>query len=255
MWSSTNQRIKALMSARAREKDRLTRPIHVRRADVSLNFRDERDFLVQVPARVLLNDLTPAGFCVYAVTGLNPNAEITVEIEHPKHFRLTAKVVWCQYQSSSMRVLTSESFRYRVGLALIWTDTALEEEFRKYCEELDGLYVNKKALFLEEAFKTAPETSKDAESAATANAGAAKDPNDVPAPTESDEGGAPSEEKVAAEMAAAAAAEVAAQALKDANPPAAAAPTSDTSAADVLNALKDIDSGTPAAATDEKKAA
>lgn len=252
MWSSTNQRIKALMSARAREKDRLTRPIHVRRADVSLNFRDERDFLVEVPARVLLNDLTPAGFCVYAVTGLNPNAQITVEIEHPKHFRLTAKVVWCQYQSSSMRVLTPEAFRYRVGIALIWTDTALEEEFRKYCEELEGLYVNKKALFLVEAFKNAtPGPSAEATAEPT------KDPNDVPAPTESDEGGAPSEEKVAAEMAAAAAAEVAANALKNANPetPAPVAGAGDTSAADVLNALKDIDPGTPAAATDEKKAA
>lgn len=217
MWSSTNQRIKALMSARAREKDRLTRPIHVRRADVSLSFRDERDFLVGVPARVLLNDLTPAGFCVYAVTGLNPNAEITVEIEHPKHFRLSAKVVWCQYQSSSMRVLTPEAYRYRVGLALIWKDAAHEEEFRKYCGELEGLYVNKKALFLEEAFQTpAPEVKEVA-------AAPAEVANEVPPPTESDEGGAPSEEKVAAEMAAAAAAEVATQALKDANPPATAA--------------------------------
>jgi hypothetical protein len=56
-------------------------------------------------------------------------------------------------------------------------------------------------------------------------------------------------------MAAAAAAEVAAQALQAANPetpPPASATPSDTSAADVLNALKDIDPGVPAA---EKKAA
>src|SRR4051812_40635819 len=110
MWSSTNQRIKALMSARARERDRLTLPIHVRRADVALSFRDENDFLVEVPARALLNDLTPAGFCAYAVTGLNPNSEIAVEIEHPKHFRLLAKVVWSQYQPSSSHVLAPQSF-------------------------------------------------------------------------------------------------------------------------------------------------
>jgi hypothetical protein len=246
MWSSTNQRIKALMSARAREKDRLTRPIHVRRADVALTFRDASDFLVEVTAHVLLNDLTPAGFFAYAVTGLNPNSEINVEIEHPKHFRLLAKVVWSQYQPSSAHVLTPQSFPYRVGLALIWTDAAQEAEFTKYCAELDGLYVNKKALFLEEAFKKKPEAMTDTVAAV------AKDPNEIPAPVESDEGGAPSEEKVAAEMAAAAAAEIATQALKTANPEVPAPATADTSAADVLNALKDFDPGTP---IDEKKAA
>lgn len=236
------------MSARAREKDRLTRPIHVRRADVALSFRDDNDFGVEVPARALLNDLTPAGFCVYAVTGLNPNAEITVEIEHPLHFRLSAKVVWCQYQPSSSHVITAQPFPYRIGLALIWKDAALEAEFKKYCTDLDGLYVNKKALFLEEAFKaTSPEAA-----APSGPAVAAKDPLDVPPPPESDEGGAPSEEKVAAEMAAAAAAEVAAQAMKAANPePTATAPAGgEPSAADVLNALKDSDPATP-----EKKAA
>ncbi len=235
------------MSARAREKDRLTRPIHVRRADVALSFRDDRDFLVEVAARALLNDFTPAGFCAYAVTGLNPNSEITVEIEHPKHFRLTAKVVWNQYQPSSSHVLTPQSYPYRIGLALIWQDAAQEAEFTKYCAELDDLYVNKKALFLEEAFK------HQATAATAAPANAPAEPGDVPAPVESDEGGAPSEDKVAAEMAAATAAEIASQALKTANPETPAAISTGTSAADVLNALKDIDVGMPAA--EEKKAA
>ena len=237
------------MSARAREKDRLTRPIHVRRADVALSFRDDRDFLVEVLSRALLNDLTPSGFCVYAETGLNPNAEITAEIEHPKRFRLTAKVVWCQYQPSSSHVITDRSFPYRIGLALIWKNAEAEEAFKKYCAELENLYVNKKALFLEEAFK-------EGGSVPTPEAVAAATAVDVPAPTESDEGGAPSEEKVAAEMAAAAAADIAAKALSAANPApaeAAAPPAGESSAADVLNALKDIDPGVPA--SDEKKAA
>jgi hypothetical protein len=259
MWSSTNQRIKALMSARAREKDRLSRPIHVRRADVRITFRDADDFLVETPARVMLNDLRPAGFVVYATTALNPNSEVTVEVEHPKHFRLSARVLYSQYQPSSAHVLSTQSFPYLIGVILIWKDQALEEAFTKYCAELEDLYVNKKALFLKEVF-----SSKPAETAATpeAAAAAAKDPNDVPPPTESDEAGPPSDEKVAAEMAA----DVAAKAMEAANPapaPAAAPGAPETSAADVLNALKDIDPGTPAAdaktpapaAEDEKKAA
>lgn len=224
------------MSARAREKDRLTRPIHVRRADVALSFRDDNDFLVEVPSRALLNDLTPAGFCVYAVTGLNPNSEISLEIEYPKRFRLEAKVVWCQYQPSSSHVITPQPFPYRIGLALIWKDSATETEFKKYCAELESLYVNKKALFLEEAFKSGTHGES-----FTPEAAAAATAVDVPAPVESDEGGAPSDEKVAAEMAAAAAAEVAAAALKAANPEPQSTPEAEQSAMDVLNALKDID--------------
>jgi hypothetical protein len=244
MWSSTNQRIKALMSARAREKDRLTRPIHVRRADVIISFRTDDDFLVNIPARALLNDFTPSGFTAYATTALNPNTEVNLEIEHPRHFRLKAKVVWSQYQPSSTHVLTENSYSYRIGLALIWKDAALEEEFKKFCGNLEELYVNAKALFLEEALKGDAMPAATSEGAAVA----AKDPLDVPPPTESDEAGPPSEEQVAAEMAAAKAAEVASEALKAANPeaPEAAAPgAGETSAADVLNALKDVEDPAP----------
>lgn len=239
MWSSTNQRVKALMSAKGREKDRLTRPIHVRRTDLVLNFRSDDGFLIEIPARALLNDLTPDGFSAYAVTSLTPNVELSIEMAHPKHFRLTAKVVWCQYQPSSTHVLTTETYPYRVGLALMWKDSAVEAEFKKFCEELGDLYVNKKGLFIEEAFVT-PDLPTPTVAASSAEANAV----DVPAPKESDEGAAPSDEQVAAEMAATKAADVATEALKAANTQAAPTPTPTAegeSTSSVLDALKDID--------------
>jgi hypothetical protein len=257
MWSSTNQRIKALMSARQRERERLTRPIHVRRADIKLSFRNDEGFLVEVPARALLNDFTPAGFSIYAVSRLTPNVELTVELDHPKHFRLIGKVVWCQYQPSSSHVLTAPTYPYRVGLAFIWKDTALEEEFNKFCAELTELYVNKKGLFIEENFVSAAPPVDPAVAAELA-----KDPNDVPSPKESDEGGAPTEEKVA-EAAATAAADAPPVAAPAADAPAAAAETPVVAAApaapvgetaSVLDALKEVDPGAPTPA-EEKKAA
>lgn len=237
MWSSTNQRIKALISARAREKDRLTRPIHVRRADAVFSFRNAEDFLIQIPGRILLNDLNSYGFFAYAGTPLNPNSELTVEIEHPKRFRLSAKVVWCQYQPSSSHILTAQAFPYRIGIALIWKKPELEAEFKKYCEDLSGLYVNAKALFLEEAFKTDPDSEPKETVAASAPL------PEVPPPTESDEGGAPSDEKIAEEAAAAVAAEVAAEVASKALDAANSVPTQPNvetpSASEVLNTLKE----------------
>lgn len=237
MWSSTNQRIKALISAKNRERERLTRPIHVRRADLVLSFRSDDGFLIEIPARSLLNDLTPAGFCAYAVTSLTPNVELTIEMQHPKHFLLTAKVVWCQYQPSSSHVLTTQTYPYRVGLALHWKEPEIEAEFKKFCEQLGELYVNKKGLFIEEAFETA--SASEAPLAATSGSDALV--IDVPAPKESDEGAAPSDEQVAAEMAAAKAAEVAADALKAANATTPVSTPEADSAASVLDALKDLD--------------
>lgn len=250
MWSSTNQRIKALMSARQREKDRLSRPIHVRRADIRLTFRNDEDFLVEIPARALLNDFTPHGFSLYAVDRLAPNVELSIEISHPKHFRLTGKVVWCQYQPSSTHVLTTQVYPYRVGLAFIWKDQALEADFKKFCAELADLYVNKKGLFIEENFISAPPTVEASESAP------AKDPLDVPPPTESDEAGPPSEEQVKAEMEAAKTAEAkAAEGVAATADAALASQASATgtpaaggeSAAAVLDALKDVDPATASA--------
>lgn len=152
MWSSTNQRIKALMSARQREKERLTRPIYVRRTDLTLSFRTDDDALVEICARALLNDLTPARFCVYAATSLNSNVEISLQIDHPKVFKLKAKVLWSQYQVSSAHVITTQNFPYRMKLSLVWKDPAQEEEFKNFCAELSELYVSKEGLFIEESF-------------------------------------------------------------------------------------------------------
>ena len=241
MWSSTNQRIKALMSARAREKDRLTRPIHVRRADVQISYRADDGFLVEVPARGLLNDFSEDGFCVYATSHLNPNVEVMIEIQHPKHYLLNAKIVWCQYQPSSSHVLTAKPYPYRVGLALIFKDAKHAADFKNYCDQLGNLYVNAQALALESAFQNSP-----ASEATVQTAAAVSGVSEVPAPTESDEGAAPSDDRGAAEMAAATAAEIAATAMKKANPDALVPPNAvsspaevETSAAAILDALKD----------------
>lgn len=175
MWSSTNQRIKALMSARQREKERLTRPIYVRRTDLVLSFSADDGVLVEIAARALLNDLTPEGFCIYAATSLNSNVEISLQIDHPKRFKLKAKVLWSQYQASSSHVITTQNFPYRMKLSLLWKDSTQEEEFKTFCSVLDELYVSKEGLFIEEAFVSdSPVTVEAAQTMAT----------EAPAPTE-----------------------------------------------------------------------
>jgi hypothetical protein len=140
MWNGSNQRIKALMSARERERTRLTRPIRVERADIKLNYKHADGSAMDIPARALLNEFTTDGICLFTTTPLVPNLEISVAISHPKEFTIQAKVIWCQYQPSSSHVLTSQPFAYRVGLAFQFTDAAQVEVFQKFCAEMREKY-------------------------------------------------------------------------------------------------------------------
>jgi len=140
MWNGSSQRIKALMSARERERLRLTRPIRVERADITLHYQHSNGNAIDIPARALLNEFTPSGICLFTTATLVPNLEMSVVISHPKEFTILAKVVWCQYQPSSSHVLTSQPFAYRVGLAFHFSDASQEEAFKLFCEEMHEKY-------------------------------------------------------------------------------------------------------------------
>lgn len=140
MWNGSNQRIKALMSARERERLRLTRPIRVERADLNLNFKDADGSATDIQGRALLNEFETSGICLYTTMTLAPNLDLTLTISHPQTFTIQARVVWCQYQPSSSHVVTSKPYAYRVGLAFHFADAAQEEAFKKFCLEMKENY-------------------------------------------------------------------------------------------------------------------
>lgn len=144
MWSGSNQRIKALMSAREREKQRLSRPIHLMRANIRLVHKNESGTEIEVPARALLNEFSSSGICLFTMTPLTPNLEMVLELVHPQKFTLQARVIWCQYQPSSSHVLTSKPYAYRLGLAFRFEDAAQQESFKKFCTEMAERYAQAK---------------------------------------------------------------------------------------------------------------
>lgn len=128
------------MAAREREKQRLSRPIHIMRADIRLGYRSGSGTNVNVPARALLNEFTPSGICLYTTTPLTPNLDMILELNHPKKFTLKARVVWCQYQPSSNHVLTAKPYAYRLGLAFSFDTPEQADVFKKFCEEMTERY-------------------------------------------------------------------------------------------------------------------
>ena len=115
MWAGGSQRIKALMAAKGREAARLQLPIHANRADVKIIIVPEDGPHKEVAGRALLTDFKPRGIYLYATERLPANLEVIFEVHHPEYFRLVGKIIWCQYQPSSSRVITEQSYHYRVG--------------------------------------------------------------------------------------------------------------------------------------------
>lgn len=179
MWSGSNQRTKDLMRAREREKTRLSRPIHILRADIKLQFKDISGNSLEVKARALLNDFSNNGIVLYADHSLAPNLELNLVMEHPKSFQIQAKVIWCQYQTSSNHVITAQPFAYRIGIAFRFTDKAQEDAFKAFCSEMIAKYdeygnvVQPKKP--EEVTAATTTTTTDAPAAETQNAAAPKE--------------------------------------------------------------------------------
>ena len=147
MWTGGSQRIKALIAAKDRELARLSLPIHANRADVKIVLVTESGERKEIAARALLTDFKPKGTYIYSHERLPPNLEVLFEIEHPDSFRIVGKVIWCQYQPSSARVISEQSFQYRLGLGFHFLNPADENRFSDFCTRLQDGYVSPRVLF------------------------------------------------------------------------------------------------------------
>lgn len=114
---------------------RRSRPIHVDRTPVKLGFKLSSGESVEAQARVVLSGVTLDGVVLYCAEPLAPNTTVKLTIENPEKFEIDAKIVWCQYQDSSARILTPNSFPYRMGVAFGWEG---KEEDKKRFETFVG---------------------------------------------------------------------------------------------------------------------
>jgi hypothetical protein len=135
------------MAAKEREHARLGLPIHVNRADVSITLVDDDGTPKEISGRALLTDFKPKGIYLYSTERLPPNLEVIFEIHHPDHFRIVAKIIWCQYQPSSSRVLTEQSFHYRVGMGFHFENEEESNKFTEFCTRIQEHYVSPRVLF------------------------------------------------------------------------------------------------------------
>lgn len=137
MWHTPNQRLRAIATAKRRERERNRRPFHLKRIEASLLLNSSGEAGVEpVLARVILNDLSTSGVGVFAQSPIAPGSEISMAITEPMQLDIRARVVWCQEHSANSHVLSATPFSYRMGLEFIVADPAEEQLIADFWKDL-----------------------------------------------------------------------------------------------------------------------
>ena len=137
MWQTPNQKVRAVASARRRDRERKRRPIHIKRISAYLELLDIPQANESgLEVRLILNDLSLAGVGIFCAEALAPETLAILRIEQPSDLRVSAKVIWCQEHAASSRILTRQPHRYRAGLQFLVENPDQQMAIKHFYEEM-----------------------------------------------------------------------------------------------------------------------
>lgn len=132
MWQAPNNRVRAAATLKSRERGRWRRGFHLKRVEFEVKIDGSGKVL---RGRMLLSDLMNHGIEFYTNSPLFAGQELSITIRDPKSFDLKAKVMWCQEQMASYKVISPTPFSWRTGVVLSFVDQAQGYEFAVFCHE------------------------------------------------------------------------------------------------------------------------
>lgn len=145
MWQAPSQRLRALVSSKRREKDRLRRPLHFLRTRAEIKIPDLNGDAIIVDARVILNDISPKGVGLFSTQALLPGQDVAITLEEPKRIYLKGRIVWCQEHDVESHVLSESRYSYRIGIAFVFETPEEFQAVQHYCEVLQKEHIHRKA--------------------------------------------------------------------------------------------------------------
>lgn len=92
-------------------------------------------------SRVFLNDLSPTGVGCFVIEPIDKGEKVSLVIEQPKHLFVKGEIMWCTPYTLDTKIISSEQFRYRVGIRFEFESTEEAAAVKAFCEEL---YAQKK---------------------------------------------------------------------------------------------------------------
>lgn len=145
-WDVPNYRIRAyvrgLRTVATKKRRLLEMPFHMRRVSGLIKVTDGAALAPDlVPARLILNDLTPKGARIFTSYPLMPGQQIQLTLEHPEYFYVRAQVVHCAQVSVSNKILSPQSFHHRIEIRFTFESDLEILRVRNYCQDIYKRYV------------------------------------------------------------------------------------------------------------------
>ena len=140
MWQSPNQRVRAIANSKRRERERMSSRLHIRRVAVVVRLNEE-----DIPARAVLNDLSPSGIGLFSTQQLTAGQEIQISIKAPKPLQVRGTVISCQEYDSGSHILAEHTYTHRIGVQFVFDSPEQEKEVQAYCNAIAGDLHNAKA--------------------------------------------------------------------------------------------------------------
>ena len=117
-----------------RERSRVT--VAMKRAPGELRVEHNNQ---KVRCRVFLHDITPGGVGLFCESRIDVDSKVELVIEVPKPLYLKARITWCCEAGTTSHVISAKNFAYRAGLEFIFDSKEAEEEFKRYCIEIERM--------------------------------------------------------------------------------------------------------------------
>jgi hypothetical protein len=136
MWQVPNQKLRAMISARKREKERQKQGFHIRRTSAQLKIVSPPVALPPMSVRVVLNDISPKQMSLFTSQPLAPGQIAAVTLEEPKRIYVRARILGCQELDYESKVISTQSYSYRVTLLFIFESEEEEKQFKSFYDEL-----------------------------------------------------------------------------------------------------------------------
>ncbi|MGE4234443.1 MAG: PilZ domain-containing protein [Bacteriovoracia bacterium] len=89
-----------------------------------------------LPSRVFLTDLNPQGVGFFSTEAIEKGELVSIVIEQPRHLFVKGEVIWCKPYTLDTKILSEDSYTWRVGVVFDLKTKEEQESIKKYCEEI-----------------------------------------------------------------------------------------------------------------------
>ncbi len=87
-------------------------------------------------SRVFLSDISVTGVGLFAEAPLPPGERVTLTVMADASLTISGVVVWCSPYTLNMKILSTESFTYRMGIRFEFNSSKEVYEMMDYCTRL-----------------------------------------------------------------------------------------------------------------------